>query len=142
MITRPTHSVVSRRLVLAGGVAVTAMGLASCGGSEAPVDDQGRVRIRFATDWRAQAEHGGFYQAEAAGLYRAAGLEVALTTGGPQINPAQLLLGGRDGETVPQLDAAAIPSAAAAAATGTPARPRATDTVCRRSVLTGRYTTM
>ena len=52
-------------------------------------------RVSFVTNWRAQAEHGGFYQAQAAGLYRAAGLEVELRAGGPQINPAQLLIGGR-----------------------------------------------
>ncbi len=52
-------------------------------------------RVSFVTNWRAQAEHGGFYQAQAAGLYRAAGLEVELRSGGPQINPAQLLIGGR-----------------------------------------------
>ncbi|MBL6455487.1 ABC transporter substrate-binding protein [Belnapia sp. T6] len=52
-------------------------------------------RVSFVTNWRAQAEHGGFYQAQAAGLYRAAGLEVELRSGGPQVNPAQLLIGGR-----------------------------------------------
>ncbi|MBK1658753.1 ABC transporter substrate-binding protein [Paracraurococcus ruber] len=61
-----------------------------------PVRAQPRLdRLSFVTNWRAQAEHGGFYQAQAAGLYRQAGLEVELRTGGPQINPAQLLLGGR-----------------------------------------------
>ena len=61
-----------------------------------PVRAQPRLdKVSFITNWRAQAEHGGFYQAQAAGLYRAAGLEVELRTGGPQINPAQLLLGGR-----------------------------------------------
>lgn len=61
-----------------------------------PVRAQPRLdRVSFVTNWRAQAEHGGFYQAQAAGLYRKAGLEVELRTGGPQINPAQLLLGGR-----------------------------------------------
>lgn len=61
-----------------------------------PVRAQPRLdRVSFVTNWRAQAEHGGFYQAQAAGLYRAAGLEVDLRSGGPQINPAQLLLGGR-----------------------------------------------
>jgi NitT/TauT family transport system substrate-binding protein len=52
-------------------------------------------RVSFQTNWRAQAEHGGYYQAVAAGLYRQAGLEVELRMGGPQQNPAQLLLGGR-----------------------------------------------
>jgi len=61
-----------------------------------PARSQPRLdKLSFVTNWRAQAEHGGFYQAQAAGLYRAAGLDVTLTSGGPQINPAQLLLGGR-----------------------------------------------
>lgn len=61
-----------------------------------PVRAQPRLdKVSFVTNWRAQAEHGGYYQAQAAGLYRAAGLEVELRSGGPQINPAQLLLGGR-----------------------------------------------
>lgn len=54
-----------------------------------------RDRVSFLTNWRAQAEHGGFYQAQTAGLYRDAGLDVELRAGGPQINPAQLLIGGR-----------------------------------------------
>ncbi len=48
-------------------------------------------RITFGTDWKAQAEHGGFYQALAAGLYARAGLAVTLRQGGPQVNHAQLL---------------------------------------------------
>ena len=94
MQRRSTQSVVSRRLVLAGGIAVTAVGLASCGSSEAPVDDQGRVRIRFATDWRAQAEHGGFYQALASGAYERRGLNVQIIQGGPGVNVPQLLASG------------------------------------------------
>jgi NitT/TauT family transport system substrate-binding protein len=94
MHRRATQPVVSRRLLLAGGVAVTAMGLASCGRSEAPVDDQGRVRIRFATDWRAQAEQGGFYQALASGAYERRGLNVQIVQGGPGVNVPQLLASG------------------------------------------------
>jgi NitT/TauT family transport system substrate-binding protein len=52
-------------------------------------------RVVFGTDWRAQAEHGGFYQALAKGLYAKAGLDVAIRQGGPQINHAQLLAAGR-----------------------------------------------
>lgn len=52
-------------------------------------------KVSFVTNWRAQAEHGGYYHAVAAGLYREARLEVELRSGGPQVNPAQLLLGGR-----------------------------------------------
>jgi NitT/TauT family transport system substrate-binding protein len=94
MDRRPTHPVVSRRLVLAGGVAVTALAMASCSGSEAPVDEQGRIRIRFATDWRAQAEHGGFYQALASGAYERRGLNVQIIQGGPGVNVPQLLASG------------------------------------------------
>ncbi|MFO1310481.1 MAG: ABC transporter substrate-binding protein [Burkholderiales bacterium] len=48
-------------------------------------------RIVFATDWLAQAEHGGFYQAVAEGLYRKHGLDVTIRMGGPQVNGLQLL---------------------------------------------------
>lgn len=51
-------------------------------------------RIVFLTSWFAQAEHGGFYQAKAAGLYEKAGLDVEVRMGGPQINGMQLLLAG------------------------------------------------
>ena len=50
--------------------------------------------IRFVTDWKAQAEHGGFYQALAEGLYAKRGLEVKIIQGGPDVNVPQLLAGG------------------------------------------------
>jgi NitT/TauT family transport system substrate-binding protein len=52
-------------------------------------------KVSFHTDWRAQAEHGGYYQAIAAGLYRKAGIECELRQGGPNLNISQLLLAGR-----------------------------------------------
>src|SRR5712675_1624350 len=52
-------------------------------------------KVSFQTDWRAQAEHGGYYQAIAAGLYRKAGIECDLRQGGPSLNISQLLLAGR-----------------------------------------------
>lgn len=52
-------------------------------------------RVVFGTDWRAQAEHGGFYQALAKGFYKKRGLAVEIRQGGPQINHAQLLAAGR-----------------------------------------------
>ncbi len=52
-------------------------------------------RIVFATDWLAQAEHGGFYQAVAEGTYRRHGLDVTIRMGGPQINGLQLLAAGQ-----------------------------------------------
>ena len=51
--------------------------------------------ISFGTDWKAEAEHGGYYQAVATGIYRQHGLEVTVRQGGPQVNHAQLLAAGR-----------------------------------------------
>jgi NitT/TauT family transport system substrate-binding protein len=50
--------------------------------------------IRFVTDWKAQAEHGGFYQAVAEGFYARRGLDVKIIPGGPDVNVPQLLAGG------------------------------------------------
>ena len=47
------------------------------------------------TNWKAQAEHGGYYQAVAAGIYKEYGLDVEVRSGGPQVNHAQLLLAGK-----------------------------------------------
>jgi NitT/TauT family transport system substrate-binding protein len=52
-------------------------------------------KVSFGTDWKAEAEHGGYYQAIAAGIYKKHGLEVTLRQGGPQVNHAQLLAAGR-----------------------------------------------
>ena len=52
-------------------------------------------KVSFGTDWKAQAEHGGFYQALATKIYEKHGLEVSLRPGGPQVNHAQLLAAGR-----------------------------------------------
>jgi NitT/TauT family transport system substrate-binding protein len=51
-------------------------------------------KVTFLTSWFAQAEHGGFYQAKATGLYDKADLDVTIKMGGPQVNGMQLLLGG------------------------------------------------
>ena len=50
--------------------------------------------VIFATDWKAQAEQGGFYQAKALGLYEKAGLDVTILGGGPGVNIPQLLGAG------------------------------------------------
>jgi len=52
-------------------------------------------KVSFGTDWKAEAEHGGFYQAIARGIYEKHGLAVTLKPGGPQINQAQLLAAGQ-----------------------------------------------
>jgi NitT/TauT family transport system substrate-binding protein len=52
------------------------------------------TKITFVTDWKAEAEHGGFYEALALGLYKKAGLDVTIRQGGPSIDNMQLLAAG------------------------------------------------
>jgi NitT/TauT family transport system substrate-binding protein len=49
----------------------------------------------YLTNWYAQAEHGGFYQAVATGIYKKYGLDVTVKMGGPQVNVLQLLAAGQ-----------------------------------------------
>lgn len=51
-------------------------------------------KISFVTDWVAEAEHGGFYQAAAMGLYEARGLDVTIRQGGASVNVPLLLAAG------------------------------------------------
>lgn len=52
-------------------------------------------KFTFLTNWYAQAEHGGFYEAQARGLYKDAGLDVSIKMGGPQVNVMQLMAAGQ-----------------------------------------------
>jgi len=56
---------------------------------------QAQDKVTFATNWKAQAAHGGFYQAVADGTYRRHGLDVTIQPGGPQVNNRPLLPAGR-----------------------------------------------
>jgi NitT/TauT family transport system substrate-binding protein len=60
-------------------------------GSAAEAQD----KVTFLTSWYAQAEHGGFYQALASGLYKKHGLDVTVRMGGPQVNGMQLMMAGQ-----------------------------------------------
>jgi NitT/TauT family transport system substrate-binding protein len=72
-----------------GALAGAAAGLAARRSRAAPLQ-----KITLLTNWFAEAEHGGFYQAKATGLYEKAGLDVDLRMGGPQVNGMQLLTAG------------------------------------------------
>ncbi|MGO8913255.1 MAG: ABC transporter substrate-binding protein [Bradyrhizobium sp.] len=78
-----------RRMLIPAVVALALAARANADGAAAL--DQ----VTLGTDWRAEAEHGGYYQAVAAGIYRKYGIEVILRQGGPQVNHAQLLAAGR-----------------------------------------------
>src|SRR5579883_639154 len=52
-------------------------------------------QVTFGTSWKAEAEHGGFYQALATGIYKKYGLDVTIRQGGPQMRYSQLLAAGQ-----------------------------------------------
>jgi NitT/TauT family transport system substrate-binding protein len=53
------------------------------------------TEVRYGTNWLAEAEHGGYYQAVADGTYEKYGLKVTIVQGGPQANNRMLLPVGR-----------------------------------------------
>ena len=71
------------------GFAVCA--IAAAGSASAQALD----KVRFGTNWVAEAEHGGFYQALADGTYKKYGLDVTIVPGGPSVNNAILLPVGK-----------------------------------------------
>ena len=62
---------------------------------EAALPSHADDKVVFATNWKAQAAHGGFYQALADGTYKKYGLEVEIRQGGPQVNNRPLLPAGK-----------------------------------------------
>jgi NitT/TauT family transport system substrate-binding protein len=52
-------------------------------------------KVLFGTNWVAEAEHGGFFQAVADGTYKANGLDVTIVPGGPNDNNRMLLIWGK-----------------------------------------------
>jgi NitT/TauT family transport system substrate-binding protein len=52
-------------------------------------------KVRFGTNWVAEAEHGGYYQALADGTYKKYGLDVTIVPGGPNVNNRILLPVGK-----------------------------------------------
>jgi NitT/TauT family transport system substrate-binding protein len=61
----------------------------------APAAAQTLDKVSFGTNWVAEAEHGGFFQAVADGTYRQYGLDVTIVPGGPNVNNRMLLIAGR-----------------------------------------------
>ena len=52
-------------------------------------------KVSFGTNWLAEAEHGGYYQAVVDGTYAKYGLDVTIVQGGPQANNGLLLAAGK-----------------------------------------------
>jgi NitT/TauT family transport system substrate-binding protein len=75
--------------------ACAALALAACSRPQAPADaTPARTPLSVQADWYAEAEQGGFYQAQARGFYREAGLDVTLLNGGPGAYPLQEVASG------------------------------------------------
>jgi len=75
-----------------GAALLASLGLSSALVSTAVHADE---KFVYMTNWFAEAEHGGFYQALATGLYKKAGLDVSIKMGGPQVNVVQLMAAGQ-----------------------------------------------
>ena len=84
----PTTSSVRQRCLAAllAMVALFGLGLGQAGAAD---------KVSFGTNWVAQPEHGGFYQALADGTYQRYGLDVSIVPGGPQVNNRLLLPVGK-----------------------------------------------
>jgi NitT/TauT family transport system substrate-binding protein len=76
------------------GVLALAALAVGCSGKPAKPPPPGATPIRFATDWRAQAEQGGFYEALATGEFVKRGLAVTIVPGGPGVNVPLLVASG------------------------------------------------
>ncbi len=70
-------------------------GLAAALLAVAPLRGQTLDKVSFGTNWVAEAEHGGFFQAVADGTYKQYGLDVTIVPGGPNINNRILLTAGK-----------------------------------------------
>ena len=75
---------------LTAGLAL-ALALAGPAAADPPALD----KVSFGTNWVAEAEHGGFFQALADGTYKKYGLDVTIVPGGPNVNNRALLVAGK-----------------------------------------------
>ena len=92
----------SRRKLLAclgAGVVLLLTGCgekaATPGAAPAPGVAKPLTKVILQTDWYAQPEHGGFYQAVVKGYYREVGLDVEIAQGGPNSMPVQKVVMGQ-----------------------------------------------
>jgi NitT/TauT family transport system substrate-binding protein len=84
-----SHLTARRSFLVRGATAAAALAVGRVAWAQAP------AKVVFGTNWLAQAEHGGFYQAVAEGIYRKHGIDATIRMGGPQVNGLQLLLAGQ-----------------------------------------------
>ena len=71
------------RIILAAALIISMSGLA-----------RAAEPVTLQLKWVAQAQFAGYYVAAAKGYYKAAGLDVTIKPGGPDVNPSQVIAGG------------------------------------------------
>jgi len=86
-------SLTTKAFVLAAAAAVSALAAPTLHAQDNTAEKL--EKFVYLTNWYAEAEHGGFYQAMASGLYKKEGLDVSIRMGGPQVNGLQLLAAGQ-----------------------------------------------
>jgi NitT/TauT family transport system substrate-binding protein len=86
-------SLTTKAFVLAAAAAVSALAAPTLHAQDKTAEKL--EKFVYLTNWYAEAEHGGFYQAMASGLYKKEGLDVSIRMGGPQVNGLQLLAAGQ-----------------------------------------------
>src|SRR5678815_5343298 len=88
----------SRRFLLTALVVLVSVLVAGCGGggsksSESEGENGGaKKKVTLQLKWVTQAQFAGYYAAKAKGYYKAAGLDVTLKVGGPDIVNEQTVL--------------------------------------------------
>ncbi len=80
--------------LLAFVAVVSAVSLVGCSKPAVHPATAHGLPVKFATDWRAEAEQGGYYEAIANGEYARRGLDVTVIPGGPGTNVPQLVAAG------------------------------------------------
>src|SRR6266566_3108982 len=88
-MSRKSWVLVGLALAIAGAFSATA------GGSTRTAESQKLTKITLQLKWFTQAQFAGYYAAKAKGYYKAAGLDVTIKPGGPNIIPEQVVAGGR-----------------------------------------------
>jgi NitT/TauT family transport system substrate-binding protein len=83
------NTIVSSYRPISRVFAACLLGLGAVGSAQA------QEQFTYMTNWYAQAEHGGFYQAVATGIYKKLGLDVTIKMGGPQVNIMQIMAAGQ-----------------------------------------------
>ncbi len=91
-VAEPKGQLMSLKSVFRAGFMIAALGASALAG---PAAAQALDKVTFGTNWVAEAEHGGFYQALADGTYRKYGLDVTIRQGGPNANNRILLPVGK-----------------------------------------------